>query len=331
MGFRRSGRKFNVSDRRRLCLDVDNHGDRDGEGPEVIKSAYIESTNASMFSFGDGTSDSAFSVSIWFKVPSFDVSEGFKILVGKFDFNGVTNQPALPNTGNTTRANEWFLALSTGANSNMPGGLFLYDQDVAGQTFPDGTTHGGGGNSGSQLRRFKNMKNLVQVGQWHHFCATYTGNPDFGPPPTTMLDRDNLVDSGIELYFDGVNIGGTDDRTAFYTSMTSRAAPLTIASGADADTVARANNFPMLGEGKLTDCSIFDKSLSASEVLELYNAGQGFDIQEFSALSSVISHFPLGNGDALTSGSVRDVVGGQHGSPVGQHASDGLKITVERV
>ena len=330
MGFKRPGKKFNISDRRRQVLDVDNHGDRDDEGPEVVKSAYIESTNSSMFSFGDGTNDSPFSVSIWFNVPSFSVSEGYKILVGKFDFNGIDNQPALPNTGHTRRSNEWFLALSIGS-SGMPGGLFLYDPDVPPQTFPDGTTHGGGGNSGAQLRRFKNMHNLVQVGQWHHFCATYTGNPDFGPPATTANDRDNLLDSGIELFLDGVNIGGVDDRTAFYNSMTARAAPLTIASGSDADTVARSNNFPMFGEGRVTDCSIFDKSLSASEVLELYTAGQGFDIQEFSAASSVISHFPLGNGDALTSGSVKDVVGGQHGSPAGQHASDGLNIVVERV
>lgn len=330
MGFKRSGKKFNLSDRRRQILDVDNHGDRDGEGPEVVKSAYIESTNSSEFSFGDGTNDSPFSVSIWFNVPTVEDFDGYRILAGKFDFNGIDNQPALPNTGHTRRSNEWLLALSVGS-ANMDGGLFLYDPDVPPQTFPDGTEHGGGGNSGAQLRRFQNMSNLIQVGQWHHLCATYTGNPDFGPPPTTMTDRDNLLDSGIELFFDGVNIGGTDDRTGFYNAMTPRAAPLTIASGADADTVARENNFPMFGAGKISNCSIFDKSLSASEVLELYSAGQGFDIHQFSALSSLISHFPLGNGDTLTSGGIKDVVGGHHGSPAGQHASDGLNIVVERV
>jgi hypothetical protein len=336
MGFKRHGKKFNISDRRRQVLDVDNHIDRDGAGPEVLKSAYIESTNSSMFSFVDGRSDTPFSVSIWFNVPSFTVAEGYKILVGKFDFNGIAGQPALPNTGSIFRANEWFLTLSTGS-ANLTGGLFLYDPDQPEVVFAvdeNGNPidrFAGGGNSGSQLRRFRNMSSLVQVGQWHHFCATYTGNPDFGPPPTTSSDQNNLVDSGIELFMDGVNIGGTEDRVGFYSSMISRAAPLTIGSGADADTVARGNNFPFFGEGKLSDCSIFDKSLSASEVLELYEAGRGFDIQEFSAASSVVSHFPLGNGDTLTSGGIKDTVGVQHGSPAGQHASDGLNIIVERV
>jgi hypothetical protein len=332
MGFKRSGKKFNISDRRRQVLDVDNHSDRDGSGPEVLQAAYIESTNAAQFSFGDGTSDSPFSVSIWFKLPTVEPSDGYKVLVGKFDFNGVSGQPALPNTGSTVRANEWFVVLST-SSSAMNGGLFMYDPDRASVTFGDGTVFGGGGNSGSQLRRYQQMSNRIQAGTWHHFCVTYTGSPDFGPAPTTASDHDNLVSSGIEIFFDGVNIGGTESRTGFYNAMTARAAPLTIASGSDAESAgaATSNNFPHLGQGKLTDCSLFNKSLSSSEVLELYNAGQGFDIQEFSAVSSVISHFPLGNGDTLTSGGVKDTVGGQHGSPAGPHSSDGLNIIVERV
>lgn len=334
MGFKRHGKKFNISDRRRNCLDVDNHSDRDGSGPEVLKEAYIESTNSSQFSFGNGTSDSAFSISMWLNIPELVASEGYRTLIGKFDFNGISGQAALPNTGNTARANEWFFALSSGGSISN-GGLFFYDADRPSVTFPDGTVFGGGGNSGSQLRRFFNPFGVIEGGKWHHICATYTGNPDFGPAPTTASDQNNLVSSGIEIFIDAVNVSGTEERRSFYQAMTPRAAPLSIASGTDADAIGPrpdvGTNFPFFGDGKLTDCSLFSKSLSASEVLELYNAGQGFDIQQFSAASSVISHFPLGNGDTLVNGGIKDIIGGQHGSPHGQDASDGLSIIVERI
>jgi hypothetical protein len=91
-------------------------------------------------------------------------------------------------------------------------------------------------------------------------------------------------------------------------SVTPVAIGATIDGGADGDG-------PRVFEDKLADICLFNKELSAAEVSEVYNAGKVKDMTKFSAYSSILSWWKMGDDqDNSDTGGIKDYVSGFNGS-----------------
>jgi hypothetical protein len=99
---------------------------------------YVDLGDSNDLSFGDGSTDSAFSVSAWFKQSSADT--GAFPIIGKYDSSD----------------KEWLL-YHPGAANNLQFILLLYDNS-----------------SGAYIGR--QDTNAVTADTWHHIVATYSGN-----------------------------------------------------------------------------------------------------------------------------------------------------------
>lgn len=132
---------------------------------------------------------------------------------------------------------------------------------------------------------------------WHHIVMTYTGN--------------NLS-SGIALYVDGSEITSTNTtlNAGSYAGMINQTTPLIIGKTQN-DPAAAGQAF----EDRMADVCIFNKSLSALEVSEVYNSGNVKNMRLFSAYDNIISWWKMGD-DQDTSGAngIRDYVSGHHGT-----------------
>lgn len=172
---------------------------------------YISISDDDSLSFGDGSTDSAFSISAWINA---DVTTNFRIAA----------------KGSGTSNREWLFTLDT--NSKFT--LSLYDLD------------------------HNNMINgrydtALSSGTWYHLLATYDGNKNI---------------SGLKLYINGISVQVTNNSVGSYGGMHETSGDLTIGAW---DVSGYAN-------GKINEVAMWNKELSSSEVLAIYNSGNPFDL-----------------------------------------------------
>ena len=239
--------------------------------------ASIEISDQDDFSYTDGASDKPFSICAWAKL---DKNNSYGPLVSKLDFDR-DNQNAA--------ANEWIFHTLDGKF-----GLFLYDVSTS--------------NSGDITWKFTNAPVFSNSDTWHHVLATYDGR-----------GGENATD-GINLYVDGQLHAGPFQtrRDPGYSNMLKTTAPLTIATSYDVQEGGNSGDPNKRAfEGEIADIVIFNKELSALEVEEVYNNGAVKDMTTFSAYSSIVSWYRLGDADHPGDDGIKDSVSGYHGKIVG--------------
>tara|TARA_R100000005_G_scaffold61652_1_gene31707 strand:- start:1253 stop:2587 length:1335 start_codon:yes stop_codon:yes gene_type:complete len=289
------------------AIHFDGELDPDGAGAGTGRMTGIRVEDSDALSFTDNTSDKPFSVSFWAKVANNALNSHGGCAIAKADFDG---QP------DGTRANEWLARFEPANAGGGRFGLYLYDLDTV-----------AGGNSGAQLRAFSTDGTLIQNNTWHHVVCTYSGNPDFGANDTNST----LVSSGIKVYFDGQNVPATESRTGKYAQMHNAAGVFSIGSmGEIVDNENEATDpkgHLRVFKGHLADVCIFNKELSAAEAAEVYNSGKVKDMTKFSAYSSIVSWWKMGDDqDHIGTNGIRDYVGTHHGTM--QHL-DNTKIVTD--
>jgi hypothetical protein len=87
-------------------------------------------------------------------------------------------------------------------------------------------------------------------GQWTHIVATYSGSE---------------TNAGIKVYLNGAQADNANNSAGSYTGMTNGTALVTLGASDGA-----TNFFP----GQLDDARIYNRELTATEVLQLYNLGR---------------------------------------------------------
>lgn len=125
--------------------------------------------------------------------------------------------------------------------------------------------------NGTSKRIFKRTNAAHNNGVWKHFCFTYNG--------TSLA-------SGLLFYVDGSAVATTTD-TDDLNDTIDNAATLQIA--------ARGGNNTFTGN--IDEVSIWNKTLSAAEVAEIYNSGNPADLSAHSASANLINWWRMGDDD----------------------------------
>ena len=124
------------------------------------------------------------------------------------------------------------------------------------------------GGSGGIVKR---AGHLLNDGVWHHYVVTYDGS---------------TLASGVTLYEDGVLISGTVERDNL-SGTTVNGSSFIIGSTGSAEYFA----------GSLDEISIYNKTLSASEVSAMYSGGSTVDLSILSSSSNLIGWWRMGDND----------------------------------
>ena len=95
------------------------------------------------------------------------------------------------------------------------------------------------------------MSNAITANQWFCACATYDGSGDA---------------SGVSWYIDGSSVSTTTD----YNTATTNSISYSSATMSIGNRDALSGGF--LRDSDIATCSVYNKELSASEVLQNYNA-----------------------------------------------------------
>ena len=192
---------------------------------------YIDCGDDNMFSFGNGTTDSPFSVSFWTKL------------------NSVTGTQPFLSKDTTSPNREWAISIFSDSSNGVR--IFLKNQGGDTQQSIDSST-------------------ALTTGVWYHITTTYDGR-----------GGSNAAD-GLSIYINGSLDTPTNIAKGTYTAMSNTTAPVYIGKYSTNEI-----------NGKITEVSIFDYALSASQVTTLW--GGGTSVSNPMALpSSPIAYYPLG-------------------------------------
>ena len=164
------------------------------------------------FSFGNGSTDSPFSLSAWINMTD---ATKFRIL------NKAAGVQA-------SSLKEYLFSL--GSDDKII--FYLYQDNIS-------TTRIGKKYNGAALTSYE--------GQWIHLAGTYDGSSD--------------VD-GIKIYLNGIRVDDLDAITGTYTAMQNTTSNLGLG-------VLGGSNY---ANGKIASTQIYNRALSANEVLHNYNA-----------------------------------------------------------
>lgn len=119
--------------------------------------------------------------------------------------------------------------------------------------------------------------------------------------------------SGLKLYTNGSQISATTSEDNSYVAgggTRNTTQPLII--GKTNNPSANSNQ---VFEDKMADVCIFNKELSSTEIIELYNAGNVKNMRNHSAFSNIISWWKMGDDqDIEGTNGIRDYVSGYHGT-----------------
>lgn len=131
-------------------------------------------------------------------------------------------------------------------------------------------------------------------GSWHNYTATYDGSSTTG---------------GLKIYRDGVAIAIVAEGTGS-APMRPDIAGFTIGC------------FYNIGftDGLLDESSVWNKKLSAAEVLELYNSGVPMDLVLHTAYANCLSWWRMGDGDTYPI--ISDQISINHGTMINMTAAD---------
>ena len=202
---------------------------------------YISVSDSDVFSFGDSSTDSPFSISGWIKM---DDATKFRIL-GKGDASGDY---------------EWLF--TTSSDDGLY--LLLYDGDTS-----------------NRIDAYVTTTVTTLEGDWIYVTATYDGSG---------------LNTGIEIYINGVQQSITRGSTGSYTAMHNYGIGPKIGYGGTV--------FGGYSNGKVSQIILWNKELTSSEVETLYNQGYPIspmsDIGDYSSSSNVVGYWPLDEGEGTT-------------------------------
>lgn len=135
---------------------------------------------------------------------------------------------------------------------------------------------------------------------WHHVVMTYDGSASA---------------AGIKIYAEGSLVATNNDEAGDYDRLRNTTTPLTFGSTQDGGNVNRRF------EDYLADICYFNKELSASEVLEIFNGTAGVvgsgrikDMNNFSDTSSIVGWWQMGDGDSSGTDGILDSIGSNNGT-----------------
>ena len=156
--------------------------------------------------------------------------------------------------------------------------LYLYDAGAA-----------GGGVEGSLRRTTSGSPFLDST--WFHVVGTYDGSKS---------------ENGIKLYVNGAIAASNGEKVDTYTRMQSHNTTFSI-GGYTSD-----NGY---FEDKMADVCIFDKELTATEVVEIYNSGKVKNMAKATTYNNLISWWKMGDDrDASGPDGIKDYKGANHGT-----------------
>ena len=199
-------------------------------------SDYIECGDSDIFSFGNGSSDSPFSISAWVNFDDVSTSVG---IISKY--------------ANTNATREWLFYI---AAQNFR--LLLQDESYNNFATATSTT--------------------ISTNQWYHVVGTYNG-----------VGGAN-ANQGMNIYVNGqpqtLSYAGSSNYVAMHNT----------------DAIVRIARYGTGGymSGKQSNISIFNKELTSTEVVKLYNSGVPGNLSNFNP--SPISWWSLGS-DSYFNGS----------------------------
>ena len=121
----------------------------------------------------------------------------------------------------------------------------------------------------TNIHIWRTVNNLT-IGQWYHFAVVYNGPTQGGSPQPAPT-----------FYLDGVLQSTTKDTTVGTDSAWLIDGPASLSSGAG----VWSSSYTQAKEGRTDDLRVYNRTLSAAEVNELYTSGRGYD------------HRPKGLGD----------------------------------
>ena len=150
----------------------------------------------------------------------------------------------------------------------------------------------------SDVGRVTTSNNSLPFNAWTHIVVTYKGGDPGGSNTTDYL----------KIYINGSEDNNTIDELS--------------SPGVIATDNTYIGNHDNGGDpdrewgGYLDEISVWDKTLTAAEVTELYNGGIPTAINsEHSARNNIISYWPMGGGSDTYNGTIYDVVGTNNGTP----------------
>ena len=158
-----------------------------------------------------------------------------------------------------------------------------------------------GSGVGNRIKLYSNAP-VLSSETWHNIVFTYNGNK---------------ASPVMKFYLDGATVAAAQTEDAPYGGQTNTSQPLRIGN---------TNNEPpqdgQAFEDQMADVVIFNKELTATEVLEVFGGTQGAagtgrvkDMSNFSAAANIISWWKMGDGDNSSgTNGVRDSIGGYHGT-----------------
>ncbi len=157
-----------------------------------------------------------------------------------------------------------------------------------------------GAASSDRLNYVTTAGHITSINTWYHIVAIFKGMGSTGSP----------VAQG--LYVNGVEITAFDPPTG---------SSSTLAYSASAKgSIGVIRNGTVCLDGKISNCAVFDRTITQDEVLNIYNNGVPQDIQQSSSFSNnVIGWWPMDQSYTYFDGSVliaRDVINGNDGTGV---------------
>lgn len=109
---------------------------------------------------------------------------------------------------------------------------------------------------------------------WHHVVATYSGSS---------------TAAGVKLYIDGVEI---TSKTTVYDTLSA-----TTLNTASAQIGRRSDATPLYFNGNIDDVAVYDKELSAAEVLTIFNTYDPPNLTVTGPTANLVGYWKLGDGD----------------------------------
>jgi hypothetical protein len=123
--------------------------------------------------------------------------------------------------------------------------------------------------AGAYQGRYYNAALTSYEGKWIHVVATYNGN-------------ESDADAGVAIYLNGEVIDDTNFSGGSYEGMENKDSVVAIGARLQGNLYAN---------GAVTECSIWNKELSATEVTELYNDGLALNATTHSGSSNLIGYW----------------------------------------